>query len=136
MRAYIILFLTFILIGCKEQPKKTEVYDNIEDSPLFMDVMKIHDEVMPEMATLHRLKAELESLTSNENTEIIGTQIKALNDADEAMMSWMAMFKIPDDKAQQVSYLESEKAKIVEVSALMHKAILEATATLHELKKG
>lgn len=136
MRTYLIIFLACLLVSCKEQPKATEISNDIEDSPLYIEVIDIHDEVMPKMSTIHRLKDELEAHTTDENAEIIGNQIKALNDADEAMMSWMAMFKLPDQPSQQVPYLENEKLKIIQVSHQMNKAILEATATLEGLNNG
>ena len=132
----LILLLGLVFYTFKKQdiatPEQTST--SIEDSPLFLKVMEIHDAVMPEMATLHRLKKELGDYDSPENAEIIGTQIKIINDADDAMMSWMSMFKLPDNPNEQQAYLKEEQYKITKVSEQMYQAIESATATLETLK--
>lgn len=134
MRLILILFLTTMLSACKTKSGDTAEAPVSQSTSLYDEVMAIHDEVMPEMATIHRLKKQLEDAGTPENSVITGTQIKSLNEADDAMMSWMAMFKLPENKVQEAAYLESEKIKITEVRNQMYKAMEDAKKTLDSLK--
>ncbi|MBK9253877.1 MAG: hypothetical protein IPM42_00165 [Saprospiraceae bacterium] len=127
------LFIFIIIVNlwaCKNHPSQN-------DDPLVASVMEIHDAVMPEMATIHSLKRQLKSLElkTAEDSASVYQQIKQLDDADEGMMSWMAEFKVPDDKAKKENYLNNEKIKIQKVSDDMISAISNAKMLLANLKK-
>lgn len=98
--------------------------------------MAIHDAVMPEMTTIHKLKKELKAIENPGAKSIILDNIKDLNDADEAMMTWMADFKVPDDKSQEESYLQAEKVKIQAVSDQMYGAMKTAATLIDSLKSS
>ncbi|MCZ2100016.1 MAG: hypothetical protein LC107_00585 [Chitinophagales bacterium] len=139
MRFYMLFVFALLLVACKNQNTKVEdptSATEVEDSPLYQKIMAMHDAVMPELSTIHRLKKELESMDTPENTAIIGAKIKMLDEADDAMMSWMAMFKLPDDPTQNETYLREEVVKMRTVSDMMHQAIEDASATIEELKKS
>lgn len=88
--------------------------------------MIIHDEVMPETSTIHRLKKKIRQTAELDSTAL--ELIKELEDADEAMMSWMADFN-PDksaSKEKQLEYLEIQKNEISNVSKQMKDAIQKA----------
>lgn len=125
----LILLFSLVISSCK-------IKQNEENNdPLYLEVMKIHDDVMPEMSTIHKLKRVLKNM---EDTTIITPKvrlIKDLDEADEAMMSWMAEFSLPENKKDYQSYLEKEKEKIIDVSNKMYKSIEKATSFVDSLNK-
>ena len=120
-----ILSLSIFLIACKSgySPDVQKLHD---------EVMVIHDEVMPEMGTIHKLKKELKKKLDSEGDNIdeadIQNNIKALDYADEAMMGWMHQFKMPKDQSddQLLEYLEDQKVKIKKVNLDMKTVIKNA----------
>lgn len=112
--------------SCKHQHGQSE-------SPLYKDVMAIHDKVMPEMGKIHSLKKQLKAIEVPQANEIILDHVKDLNDADEAMMTWMADFKVPEDQAQHDEYLKAEKVKIQQVSDQMYGAMDKASKLIDSL---
>jgi len=95
--------------------------------------MAIHDKVMPEMSKIHSLKKQLKAIEVPQANEIILDHVKELNDADEAMMTWMADFKVPEDQAQHDEYLKAEKVKIQQVSDQMYGAMDKASKLIDSL---
>ena len=103
---------------------------------LHTEIMVVHDEVMPEMSTIHRIKKKLKNLDTT--GEEIDQLVTNLDDADEAMMSWMADYDRPDGSdSLSLAYLRMEKEKISDVSRKMKSAIREGNEFLqnHEAKK-
>jgi len=96
---------------------------------LYDDVMYIHDEIMPEMTTIHKLKKSIRNKADNDSLAL--EMIQKLDEADESMMSWMADFgtfrKLDDaPKDERMQYLQAEYDKIKSVSNQMKTAIEEA----------
>jgi len=123
----LLLLLTVMISSCKPDLSNPEV------EKLYKEVMIIHDEVMPEISTIHKLKKKIRKLDSNDNLSL--KLLKELEDADESMMSWMADFgefrKM--DKAtkdEKLKYLAIEKEKISVVSKKMKKAISDGNEFL------
>lgn len=124
MRFYSILFFlvmtSLFLSGCSEtNAEKSNPFE--EQKVLFDEVMEIHDEVMPEMQTIYDLKKQLdtkltqmgqESSTLDSTTFVRTVQHKrALEEADDAMMSWMRDFAdkmAPPKEDKYKKYLEKE----------------------------
>jgi hypothetical protein len=103
----------------------------------YKSVMAVHDEVMPEMGTIHRLRKQLKEKVAagiTDETLMANTtkMISTLDAADEGMMSWMAEFKMPTSGSfeEQLVYLASEQSKIDQVSKDMRGAIEEAKRML------
>lgn len=109
-----------LLTSCKGTFKSAK----IEKS--YNNVMKVHDEVMPEISTINRLKKKLRKLEVN-GDEKLGL-LKDLEDADEGMMSWMAEFKLDKDGSvnDQLGYLKKEQLRIEIVSIKMKQSIQAA----------
>jgi hypothetical protein len=135
----LIICILFTVASCKQNHDHHH-HDHHEhnataqaESPLYKEVMAIHDAVMPEMTTIHNLKKALKAAQDDSNTKIVLDHIKKLNDADEAMMSWMAAFKTPEDSTAAKSYLKAEKVKIQAVSDLMANSILSSNQLLDSL---
>ena len=124
MRLLISIFIITSLLSCREN------HSNPEVQALYDEVMFVHDEVMPEMSTIHRLKKQIRKLP--EQDSLCYDLIKQLDEADEAMMSWMAQFKTDKEASDQekINYLKEEKNKITEVSRLMKTSISDATSFL------
>ena len=55
-------------------------------------------------------------------------------EADEAMMQWMAEFKVPEEEGARKTYLINEKTKIQNVSDQMYTSMAAATLLLDSLK--
>ena len=128
---YLTLSIIFVLISCKEKVKEV-----VQEDPQYLEVMEIHDAVMPEMANIHRIKRELKALQKDHTdaSQYIKENIKSLDNADEAMMGWMAEFKMPENEAERAVYLEKEKQRIQAVSDEMFAAIRAGSALLDSLQ--
>ena len=139
MKCTISTFIAFMLLltGCDKSKKvqKTE-FDN-----LFAEVMKIHDDVMPETNNLYKLKKN-----AQENIAVLpdtNSMIKELMDiqilsdkADDAMMDWMANFKIPESEHKsKITYLQNEKIAITDVIELILGTIYDGKSLIRKSKK-
>jgi len=128
-----ISIILFLATAC--QPKKSE------QEKLYTAVMEIHDDVMPEMSTIHRLKKRLKAIDTtvvkSPNYDTILKHLSALEKADEGMMGWMAEFSNPTsdvEETEALKYLEKEKLKISEVRDQMRESIASAKSVLLEIK--
>lgn len=108
---------------------------------LYKEVMEIHDEVMPEMSTIHRLRKALKSVDTlavpDINARTIARHRRQLDNADEAMMSWMAEFQNPTDDTpaeEVIAYLNNEKKEIINVRDSMVNSIKAASDLLERAK--
>lgn len=118
---YAILFLSISLslMACSDGQR----------DKLFNEVMDIHDECMPEMSTLNRIKRTIRNADIPEDSPLKNesyTIIEKIDAAEEGMMGWMRVFKIPkkDESDEKIiPYLKEEKIKIQKVSDDMYKAI-------------
>lgn len=135
--------LALSLSSCENKTNEHEGHDahaqdKTNTSPnqeLYNEVMKIHDEVMPKMADIHRLKMSIrEKIEKNPNlpqTERIklDAMYAKLDSANDGMMVWMRQFRpLPDsvgeEKAKQ--YLENEMERVKKVREQMLNALAAA----------
>ena len=102
---------------------------------LYDEVMKVHDEVMPKMDNIYKLKGQLKEKIANtpdiaeEKKKEIEGVILRLDSASEGMMVWMRNFNpLPDSlgEEQAKEYLEGEMEKIKKVREDVRKALEEA----------
>lgn len=106
-----IVFLVVVgsLMGCQKTEK-----------PLYDQVMDIHDEVMPKMNDLYKIKKQLKDSIANtpdmpgEQKETIEQTILQVDSAATSMMVWMRQFNPPEasDKEAFNKYMESELVKV------------------------
>lgn len=113
-------FSAFLMTSCGNNEDREKIQEKHED------VMEIHDEVMPMMKDVRGLKADLtakaeelsknDSLNQYDNTvremKII---IQQLEEADEAMMTWMRAYDKPtkdDEVNEALQYLENQEEKV------------------------
>lgn len=100
------------LLGCSKTEK-----------PLYDQVMDIHDEVMPKMNDLYKLKKHLKDSIANtpdmpgEQKEKFEQTILLLDSAGNSMMVWMREFNPPDQKDKEAfqKYMEAELVKVTEM---------------------
>jgi DNA repair exonuclease SbcCD ATPase subunit len=142
------LFFTGLVMvwGCGQKSHDHEGHDHASDpveeegsnQALEQEIMKIHDEVMPKMDEIYRLKEDLKSklatapaLAEEKKKELENT-VAELDSASDSMMDWMHKYSpIPDsvegaEKARE--YLENEMEKIRKVKEDMLEAIEKAKA--------
>ena len=99
---------------------------------LYDEVMKVHDEVMPKMNDIYKLKEELKEKLAvqkdltEEKKKGIDATISKLDSASESMMVWMRGFRplsdsVGEEKARE--YLETEMEKVKKVKEEIQEAL-------------
>ncbi|MBY0434567.1 MAG: hypothetical protein K2U26_10705 [Cyclobacteriaceae bacterium] len=99
---------------------------------LYDQVMSIHDEVMPKMEDLYKVKKELEDKIANtpnmvaEEKAKLEKRIARVDSISNLMMDWMHGFNpLPDSADQELAreYLETELEKVKKVKEAMLEAL-------------
>jgi len=136
-----ILFMALAVTAfaaCSGEKQETEE-DNTE--ALKNDVMGIHDEVMPKMGEVTKLKndilKEAEKL-AEEGEEEASNRLKTLaaelEEAGNSMMTWMRQYKPNDiDEDKMKAYLDEQKVKVEEVRSKINGGIEKAKAEIEKL---
>ncbi len=134
MRVFIIVFIT-LLTGCSGQREKQESKDvKKSEKSLYDQVMDVHDEVMPRMNELQKLKRKLQDtltkgseLTADKRREL-ERKIMLLDSASRSMMNWMYEFQPDELKGDSLDhYLKNEMERINKVKELILEAIKQAS---------
>lgn len=128
------LFFLFCIVGviaCKADVSNPEI------KKLYDEVMLVHDEVMPETSTIHKLRKRLKNMEVQDSVRL--SLIRQLENADENMMQWMADFaefrKMDDEPVEKrKQYLERELLKIQGVSMQMKQSIADAENFINQTK--
>ncbi len=137
----LLLALPTIWIACNaasENKSETTAQEEVSDlkkleEKSWQEVMDIHDEVMPRMGEINRLKRniskQLKSAEESLQTETAAKMKEAvdkLEEADKMMMDWMSSFsngytnvQKEGDHKKIMEYLEMEKGNITEVKNAM-----------------
>lgn len=140
-----ILFLLLLLLTACGKSGEHASHDHEEgtmdgDSPnqaLYNQVMDVHDEVMPKMEDLYKLKKDLMEQIANtpdmvvERKQQLEKIISNLDSANAVMMDWMHKFNpLPDsvDQEKAREYLETEMENVKKVRDLMNETIEKAEA--------
>lgn len=112
----IVKLMVIVLIGtmtnCGEKEKS-----------LYDQVMDIHDEVMPKMDDIYKMRKALKDSIANtpdlpDETKLRFTQtILQLDSAGNSMMVWMREFNPPDQKDEAAfnKYMETELVKVTKM---------------------
>jgi hypothetical protein len=135
MKKTFALLLAIGLASCLKN-KDNQTSGAATDDPnkvLYNQVMDIHDEVMPRMDDIARLKLELKEKIEKssdlvpEKRKEIEQKILQLDSAGKAMMDWMNDFQPEEYTGEELrDYLESEKERVTKVKNLMLEAIEKA----------
>jgi hypothetical protein len=130
--------------GCKEKSHEhphnhdataKDVVETGSNQALYNEVMEIHNEVMPKMDDIHKVKQELkEKITKTSNLSEaeklkIEAMITKLDSAGESMMVWMREFRpLPDSLGEEKAreYLENEMIKVKTVRENILESLREA----------
>lgn len=125
-----------ILSGCGK-PANEVVHNadstKVANKALYDKTMNIHDEVMPKMDNLYKLKKALQDTLANtpslsaEQKKTYEAHILRIDSASNAMMVWMRQFNPPADSSLSSDsyriYMEGELEKVEKVKAAMLKAL-------------
>jgi regulator of replication initiation timing len=139
MKKLIFLLPLLAVFACSKTSEQhhsdTSVNEDNPNQALYDQVMDIHDEVMPRMGEIQRLKRELTEKIENSPDMVIEQKqelervISNLDSASHEMMDWMHKFKPEKDSVDQEKareYLEVEMEKIKKVRELMNESIEKA----------
>ncbi len=140
MKLYLFpIFLASLFIACQSDSKpsaNTSSPDirNMETDVVkekYDEIMRIHDEVMPEMSTMRRYKKKL--LKKGKSDDIMQA-VTDLTKADERMMDWMAEFKMPKDvsEKERISYLNKELTSVTAMNQQIKDAMTQAESIINE----
>ncbi len=132
----LILMMSVLTVSCDSKQSQKKKEDN-----LAKEVIEIHDDVMPKMDDIYKLKKQLKMFLPDSNqvdmkgieVATIYAQIETLDMAHDAMMIWMREYNGGVDlytHAERMQYLEKEKIKIIKVRDLMLEAIEESSKLL------
>ncbi len=123
-----------LLMGCSGAREKQE---NKEDNPnqsLYEKVMGVHDEVMPRMDEIQKLKRKIQETINNskdlaeDKRKELEQKIALLDSASKSMMNWMFEFRPEELKGDSLRvYLEKEMERVTRVKELMLDAIRKAS---------
>ena len=150
-RLYFLLITSLLIISCAPQSdgKQTEEEGTTTDNDLaieenlFDEVMVIHDEIMPKMSDLNKLRKELKAqiaiqAESGQDTTTLSNAINELAAAEDGMWDWMHNFRplgpIRDSLNHDgvLKYLNNEKERITKVKTDMLKSIEQGNQLLNE----
>lgn len=117
-----------------QMPTADETATTEQVAQLEGQVMAVHDQVMPLMSELMRLKKSVSAKVDTSRTGdrkqqgvVLGQQ---LGQAGEAMMNWMQQYNSDTlaklNPAQRTRYLQSQQTKINEVRDQMRQRIADA----------
>jgi hypothetical protein len=124
-----------LLISCGKSQKDavSEPVDNDANQALYNEVMDIHDEVMPKMDDLYKMKKEMQSkladsvnLNADQKSEM-KQRIQELDSASNSMMVWMRQFNPPTDSTDTEGYREYMETQL-ELVKKMREEVLQALA--------
>lgn len=142
----IIIFMAIItMMGCSRSGDHSttdhssgQTQEEGPNQTLYNQMMDIHDEVMPEMDEIMKLKRNLQEQIKNspdmvaERKQQLENMISNLDSASNSMMSWMHRIhefdplsdSVDQEKARE--YLETEMEEIKKVKELIRESIEKA----------
>jgi len=124
-RLFFFVILFSLVISCK--PKIETPISQQHDA-----VMEIHDEVMPKMRDIYKLKKRLKK-SDHADTELFQNAITQLETADKAMMDWMRAYQKPKEgDSNALNYLSDQMDKVQIVKSMMLNSILQGEKILNE----
>lgn len=124
-----LLIPVFGFLSCNSGEKQAETLTPADSAiqHLHDEVISIHDELMPKMSDVMRLKGALAAKKDSLSAPLqdsVTVLIGDLEAADDAMMSWMRQFKPKQtDSTRLKEYYEEQLKEIRDVQARMNKAI-------------
>ncbi|MCH5599976.1 viral A-type inclusion protein [Niabella ginsengisoli] len=143
MRFITFIFLSCVLLACKNgTSENAEPTKSLSDS-LLQQVLDGHDVAMPKMMKLQRLQkeaqSELDSLknksatTNAERIALLDSTIKSLSYADVTMHEWMEGFKydsLKDNEPARIDYLKIQLQSVNKMKDVVLSSIEQADSVL------
>ncbi len=131
--------LSLIVIGTScgsktEHKHQEESTTESTNDVLYDEVMKIHDEVMPKMNDLYKMKEALKKQLSetpdlaDDKRKELEAEIAKLEEASKSMMVWMREFNPPADSLGEDvvrQYLEGQLEAVKKVKESIQQALPE-----------
>ncbi len=133
MKATVIIICLGIVIGCgRSTESELEVLKD--------QVMVVHDEVMPLMDPLYRIRRDLQKGINEDSTQVGSNDrekkiemIREIQLAEDAMMNWMRNFNLTyqgETDSLTLQYFAEKMAAIEEVAYQMRSAQTKGKAML------
>ena len=135
MKKLAVLFFV-VAIGCQPSGKE----DKVDLKALKDEVFEIHDDVMPKMGDLRRVRKSLalqaDSImeSDGERAELLLSVSKEIEMANESMMNWMRNFdpNFEGDYQQELDYLNEKKESMIKVRDAMLQSMEKGQKILEE----
>jgi hypothetical protein len=131
-----LVLLLFVLLICLFSCGESET---VKQEKLHLEIMAVHDAVMPKSADLNRLKRQLKSykeIVSAENAGLKDSLINGillLSKSDDMMTDWMANYDYPNDTLKSdvmFKYLTAQKDSIKMIEQSFNKSMAIAQGFL------
>jgi len=110
-------FLLVVLASCVSNNQEKEL------KQLEQEVIELHDEVMPLMDPLYKIRKGLQEMTELDSANIeLKNAINTIEIAEEAMMDWMRNYDMTfkgNDSAETLQYFSEKKKSIEQVAVDM-----------------
>jgi hypothetical protein len=129
----LLVLLSVTLFSCNKSGRDTTASDPVDDESnqaLYDQVMDIHDEVMPKMDDLYKMKKQMQDqiastpdLPEEKRLELEQT-IQQLDSANNSMMVWMRQFNPPTDSADQEALREYLEEQLEMVKKMREEVLL------------
>jgi hypothetical protein len=129
--------LFFFTLGCKNTEKESE-------TKLNQDIMVVHNEIMPKMGEINRLKRQLgnyKDMVSEDNAEMKDSLINTilmLAKMEDSMNDWMGNYKYPNPEIthpEMVKYLTGQRDSVKLLSDDIYMSIAVANGFLNKMPK-
>lgn len=146
MRILLTICSLFFLVACGDSPQNAEEEAQFaEQNEAFDAMMVVHDDVMPKMSDISRVRRALKGHLGNEELSAeakakIQENIDGLNNADDGMMNWMRNVQQPRKLRKTKShdeimqYFAAQKAEIEKVQRAMETNIIGGQMMLSEIE--
>ena len=119
-----------VLVGCQSTTTTEPTQESSQAQQIYAEAMKIHDEIMPRMGEIMRLRQKLqlrvESLKEEDSAQYadslqkIEAAIQDLQEADAAMMQWMRGVKeVPGTDNLQSEYQDDLETQLADTVNLV-----------------
>jgi hypothetical protein len=118
-------FLPLLLLGFILSFTACDNSDKEAESKLNQEIMKVHDEVMPKMSELNRMKRQIgayKDAVPDDNAEMKDSLINAilmLAKTEDNMNDWMGSYKYPNPDIkhdEMMKYLKGKQDTIKQIS--------------------
>ncbi len=126
-----------LTIGCNDDKKADE-------SKINKEIMAVHEEIMPKMSEINRLKRQLgryKDLVSEDNAEMKDSLINTilmLSKMEDGMSDWMDHYKYPNPDVtheEMIKYLTGQRDSVKHLSDDIYMSIAVANGFLKNAPK-